>query len=59
MHIPMDSLTVVKTVHIITAFDCSESTAKSNYEPIIFQNEASIINSTLVRCIMKFPIRSR
>ena len=29
-HIPMDSLTVVRTVHIITACDCSEAAAKRN-----------------------------
>jgi len=55
----MDSLIVVKTVHIITPFDCSEAAAKRNYEALIFQNETSIINSTGVRCIMKFPTRSR
>jgi hypothetical protein len=59
MHILMDFLAVVKTVHIITTFDCSEAAAKSNYEALIFQNEASIINSTEERCIMKFPTRSR
>lgn len=55
----MDSLIVVKTVHIITAFDCSETAAKRNYEALIFQYETSIINSIEVRCIMKFPTRSR
>jgi len=58
-HIPMDSLAVVKTVHIITAYDCSEAAATRNYEALIFQYETSIINLTEVRCIMKFPTRSR
>jgi hypothetical protein len=55
----MDSLAVVKTVHIITACDCSEAAAERNYEALIFQNETSIINSTEVRSIMKFSTRSR
>jgi hypothetical protein len=55
----MDSLAVVKIVHIITAFDCSEAASKRKYEALIFQNETSIINSTEVRCIMKFSTRSR
>jgi hypothetical protein len=55
----MGYLAVVITVHIITAGDCSEAAAKRNYKALIFQSETSIINSKEVRCIMKFPTRSR